>query len=292
MHPATVQVIKFFRLGKSKEDVKKMETIIGILLDREKYDSAPYPEKKLANELSKFLWNFRGRLDFEVWQLLEHNFVMQFVLQKPEFPLLTQYLQAFVDQLKNEQGPRPFYSLEKTQYFLRSQLRIASALQRGGVAFRRSVLEAQLREQYKSKHGEYIPFDECLFLAWKKKILPLRDVQADTFLFDPMDVPEARAVFYDEQTKTLTIHDQIVDLSRAAKQRNLARILANDELLGREWQYDEIIQDEHEESNAEKRKSCDNAAYQLNANVFRQAKIQDFLVQTNNSVKINPQHLS
>lgn len=293
MHTETAKVISLFRTGKSKKDIKAMETIVGILLDREEYDKAPFSEKKLASELSKFLWHFKGRLDFEMWQLLEHNFAMQFVLLKPEFHCLTEYMQAFVDQLKSDQGPVPFYPLEKTQYFLRSQLRIASALQRGGVVFRRSVLETQLRDQNNLHHGEYIPFDECLFIALQKKALPLSNIQSDTFYFAPMNVPEASAIAYDEQSKTLIINDQVVKLARAAKQKNLAQVLAAEETLGKEWLYDEIIEDiDHDEPNTKRRKSYDNATYQLKASIRTQAKIDDFLIQTNNSVRINPQYLS
>lgn len=293
MHPETVRTIGLFRLGKSRKDLKAMEAVVGILLDREAYDRAPFSEKKLANELSKFLWHFKGRLDFEMWQLMEHNFSMQFVLQKPEFPFLIQYLQAFIDQLKSEQGPVPFCSLEKAQYFLRSQLRAASALQRGGVAFKRSILEEQLRAQYNLRHGEYIPFDECLFLAWQKKTLRLSDVSSEEFHFEQMNVPESHAIFYDDQTKILTIHEQVVKLARTAKQKNLARVLADDELLGREWLFDEIIEEiDKVQSNETRRTSYDNAAYQLNENIRRQAGIENFLIKTSKSVKINPQYLS
>jgi len=289
-HRDTERFINFFRVGKSKKDVEAMNTIVDILLDSEE---CHFSEKKLANALSSFLWHFKGRLDHEFFQLLEHNFVMQFVVQKQEFPFLTSYLQGFIDQLKSNEGRVPFFPLEKTQYFLRDQLRIASALQRGGVTFKHSVLEAQLREEKSLKHGEYLPFVECLFLAWQKKALPLSDIEADRFYFEPMNIPEARAIAYDEQTKTLIIHDQVVKLARAAKQKNLAQVLAEEETLGKEWLYDEIIEDiDHDEPNMKRRKSYDNAAYQLKANIRTQAKIDDFIILTNNSVRINPQYLS
>ncbi len=292
-HRDTERFINLFRVGKSKKDIKTMEVIVGILLDRKGYDKAPFSEKKLANELSSFLWHFSGRLDHEFFQLLEHNFVMEFVVQKQEFPFLTAYLQGFIDQLKSNEGRVPFYPLEKTQYFLRDQLRIASALQRGGVMFKHSVLEAQLREEKSLKHGEYLPFVECLFLAWQKGALPLSDVQTGRFYFKPMNIPEARAIAYDDQSKTLIIHDQVVKLARAAKQKNLAQVLAEEETLGKEWLYDEIIEDiDHNEPNTKRRKSYDNAAYQLKASIRTQAKIDDFLIQTNTSVKINPEYLS
>jgi hypothetical protein len=290
---ATVGAIAFFRSGKSDDDLKEMNTIIGILLDRAAYEEAPFAGKKLANEMTKFLWHFKGRLDFEVWQLLEQNFDMAFVVLKADLSFMKEYMQEIIAKLDQLSGPVPFYSIGKTERYIRSKLREYSAHQVGIVSLKREILEVQLREAHKLEHDEYIPFYESLFIAWNAHGLKLLHVNSESIRFEAMEVPEEQEIEYDEEARALRIREDTVKLAaNAAKQQHLAAVIAKNGELGRKWLYDEIIEDiDHDQPTFKLRKSYSDAAYQLNEKIRKDTGIKGFLVKTSKSVKIDERHL-
>lgn len=288
-----IAFISRFRVGKTAADLQAMETIIGIILDRADYEQNPFDEQTLAKTITEFLWHFRRRLDFEVWQLLQRNFDMTFFVMKNDLPYLKNNMQQIVEKLCRLSGPMPFYPLEKTQRFIRGKLREYSQHHTGMVSLKREILEEQLRQMHDLQHDEYIPFYESLFVAWNAHGLPLLDVGTDAANFEPMNVPEEPEIHYDEDAKALCIRENVVKLAaNAAKQRHLAAVLARDSDLGKEWLYDEIIEDvDHDQPTVKLRESYDNAAYQLNEKVRKETGMKDFLIKTNKTVKINPQYL-
>lgn len=287
--PETVRTIGLFQLGKNKKDIKAMETIVSILLDREGYDKAPFAEKKLANELSTFLWHFKGRLDYEVFQLLEKNFSMQFALQKAEFPYLTQYLQAFVDQLQRNEGPAPLFSHDKTRQFIRKSLLAYSNVQHGTVVTLRSdILESQLRKEYELVHDEYVPLAESLFEIWKEKWLPITSVSGNIVHFQSVVATQKQGIAFDENESKLRIQEKIVKITKHKSQWNLLKVLCKDrESQEKDWQFSEL----REQIDAEKKdKDYYNYSNQLRHRVQANG-VNDFLLTTAHSVQINPRYL-
>jgi hypothetical protein len=283
-----VGIIVRFRLGKSDDDLKAMETVTGILLDRAAYEQAPFSGQKLANTITEFLWQFKERLDFEMWQLLEQNFDMAFVVLKDDLPFLKENMQKIVTKLDQLSGPTPVFSPKETELFIRSKLRDYSQHQVGIVSLKREILEVQLSEEHKLQNDEYIPFYESLFVAWNENRLPLLDVSFDTIRFDAMKMPKVKAIEFDEKSSELHVREKIIKIAKHKSEWNLLRVLCRDQdSLEKDWQFSEL----REEIDSQKKdKDFYNYANQLKMRL-RSEGIKDFLFTTSHSLQVNTAYI-
>jgi hypothetical protein len=293
-HPERKDIIRDFRIGKSKQDLKAMETVVGIILDSASYKKKPFSEQKLANILSEFLWHFKEHLDFQMWKLLDHTFEMHFFIPKNDVPFVSNYMASFVERLAKRDGHIPFFPLDTTHQCIRKKLLASSKVQQGTVRLRRDILEDNLRQEYALVQGEYIPVVESLFLAFQNHSLPLLDVSAGSMSFEAMKLPEEQEIRYDDNAKRLHIREHAVSVAKSVKEQHLLFILMKEqEKIGKKWLIDEILEDiDHVQPTEKRRKYYENAVDTLNGRVALQTGIRDFVIRDKESVQMNPSYLS
>lgn len=94
---------------------------------------------------------------------------------------------------------------------------------------------------------------------------------------------------FDEAKSIIQIGDKTVKIGRTTDQYHLLRIIFED--IAAEWFYSEIAEKYDDEAKLGDKKFY-NAAYQVKQKIIRDTGLQDVLITTNQSVRINPKYLN
>lgn len=270
---------------------ESIDSVLGIILEQDKYRKNPLSDAELSNLLTKFFWECKEVLPQDVFGIIERVFEIEYFYPKTENSYLEQYLEGIQSRLPVNSLP-----LTETSVAIRKQIRQKNFGQNQEVHLLFPVLEEQIRHEHNLIHDEYVPIAEAIFDAIQKRSLQLLNIEGGALIFT--GIPYAHNYpHYDKDEKILHIdEDRRYEVKKSEGDAFiLEQLFYGDKELGEDWAYDDLK--EKWESDEEASKLIDRekdvmkffkrAVYNLVKRIEEQEKEAQIIIKKPNRFKVN-----